>query len=226
MATAGVTYPRIDFEKDIVWCEKNTGLTLAPSQRQALKTTLTSRIVIITGGPGVGKTTLVNSILLILRAKGVKCLSCAPTGRAAKRLTQTTGIEAKTIHRLLGVDPATGRFQRNEDNPLDCDLLIVDETSMVDVQLMYALLRALPKNSALILVGDVDQLPPVGPGNPLRGLIDSDVVPVVRLTEVFRQAATSKIIGGAHLIRQGKMPELRWAESGPELLFRRARRTL
>jgi exodeoxyribonuclease V alpha subunit len=219
LATAGVTYPKIDFEKAVAWCEKKTGKTLAPSQRDALKTVLTSRVVIITGGPGVGKTTLVNSILLILRAKKVKCLLCAPTGRAAKRLTETTGMEAKTIHRLLEVDPATGRFSRNEDKPLDCDLLIVDETSMVDVLLLYALLRALPTTSALIMVGDVDQLPSVGPGNALRDLIDSGVVPVVRLTEVFRQAATSKIIASAHLIRQGKMPELRTAESGSDFHF-------
>src|ERR1039458_8821529 len=219
LAKAGVTYPKINFEKAATWVEKQTGKTLAPSQREALKTVLTSRVAIITGGPGVGKTTLVNSILLILRAKKVKCLLCAPTGRAAKRLTETTGMEAKTIHRLLEVDPATGRFQRNEDKPLDCDLLIVDETSMVDVLLMYALLRALPKNSGLILVGDVDQLPSAGPGNALRELIDSGVVPVVRLTEVFRQAATSKIITNAHLIRQGRMPELRSAESGSDFYF-------
>jgi exodeoxyribonuclease V alpha subunit len=219
LATAGVNYPKIDFDKAVAWCEKKTGKILAPSQRQAMKTTLTSRVAILTGGPGVGKTTLVNSILLILRAKKVKCLLCAPTGRAAKRLTETTGMEAKTIHRLLEVDPATGRFQRNEDKPLECDLLIVDETSMVDVLLMYALLRALPKTSALIMVGDVDQLPSVGPGNALRDLIDSGVVPVVRLTEVFRQAATSKIITSAHLIRLGKMPELRTAESGSDFYF-------
>jgi exodeoxyribonuclease V alpha subunit len=219
LSTAGVIYPKIDFEKAATWVEKKTGKTLAPSQREALKTTLTSRVAVITGGPGVGKTTLVNSILLILRAKKVKCLLCAPTGRAAKRLTETTGMEAKTIHRLLEVDPATGRFQRNEDRPLDCDLLIVDETSMVDVLLMYALLRALPKTSGLILVGDVDQLPSVGPGNALRDLIDSGVVPVVRLTEVFRQAASSNIITSAHLIRQGKMPELRTAEAGSDFHF-------
>jgi len=219
LATAGVTYPKIDFEKAVTWCEKKTGKTLAPSQREALKTVLTSRVAIITGGPGVGKTTLVNSILLILRAKKVKCLLCAPTGRAAKRLTETTGMEAKTIHRLLEVEPATGRFSRNEDNPLDCELLIVDETSMVDVLLMYALLRALPKTSALIMVGDVDQLPSVGPGNALRDLIESGIVPVVRLIEVFRQAASSKIITNAHLIRQGKMPDLWSAESGSDFHF-------
>jgi exodeoxyribonuclease V alpha subunit len=218
-ATASVAYPRIDFEKAIAWCEQRTGKTPAPSQREALKTVLASRVVIITGGPGVGKTTLVNSTLMILRAKRVKCLLCAPTGRAAKRLTETTGLEAKTIHRLLEVDPATGRFLRNDDKPLDSDLLIVDETSMVDVPLMYALLRALPKASALILVGDVDQLPSVGPGNALRDLIESGVVPVVRLTEVFRQAASSRIITNTHLIRQEKMPELRTAESGSDFYF-------
>jgi exodeoxyribonuclease V alpha subunit len=219
LATAQVAYPAIDFEKAIAWCEQRTGKTLAPSQREALTTVLTNRVAIITGGPGVGKTTLVNSILLILRAKRVKCLLCAPTGRAAKRLTETTGLEAKTIHRLLEVDPATGRFVRNEDKPLECDLLIVDETSMVDVLLMHALLRALPKDAGLIMVGDVDQLPSVGPGNALRDLIESGVVPVVRLTEVFRQAASSKIITNAHLIRQGQMPELRTAESGSDFYF-------
>jgi len=219
LAAASPAYPAIDFEKAVQWCEARTGKTLAPSQREALKTVLTSRSAIITGGPGVGKTTLVNSILQILRAKKVKCLLCAPTGRAAKRLTETTGLEAKTIHRLLEVDPATGRFSRNEDNPLECDLLIVDETSMVDVLLMHALLRALARNSALILVGDVDQLPSVGPGNALRDLIESGLVPVVRLTEVFRQAAASRIITSAHLIRQGRMPELRTAEPGSDFHF-------
>ena len=219
LAAARSAYPPIDFEKAVQWCEARTGKTLAPSQREALKTVLGSRAAIVTGGPGVGKTTRVNSILLILRAKKVKCLLCAPTGRAAKRLTETTGMEAKTIHRLLEIDPATGRFSRNEDNPLECDLLVVDETSMLDVPLMCALLRALPKNSALILVGDVDQLPSVGPGNALRDLIESGVVPVVRLTEVFRQAAASKIITVAHLIRQGKMPDFRSAEPSSDCHF-------
>ncbi len=196
-----------------------TGKTLAPSQREALKTVLANRVVIITGGPGVGKTTLVNSILMILNAKKVKCLLCAPTGRAAKRLTETTGVEAKTIHRLLEVDPGTGRFSRNEANPLACGLLVIDETSMVDVPLMHSLVKALPIRSGLILVGDVDQLPSVGPGTVLHDLIESGIVPVVRLTEVFRQAADSQIISNAHRIRQGQMPQLRGSEPTSDFHF-------
>ena len=200
-------FPAIDFEKAVVWCQEKTGKELAPSQRDALKLALTSRALIITGGPGVGKTTLVNAILKILRAKKVQCLLCAPTGRAAKRLAETTGVVAKTIHRLLEVQPATRSFGRNEANPLDCDLLVVDETSMVDVSLMANLLRALPPRASLLLVGDIDQLPSVGPGVVLRHLIESKIVPVVRLTEVFRQAANSRIIINAHRINEGILPE-------------------
>jgi exodeoxyribonuclease V alpha subunit len=200
-------YPPMDLARAVPWCEAKTGRELAPSQRAALEKALGSRALVITGGPGVGKTTLVNSLLLILRAKKVRCLLCAPTGRAAKRLSETTGMEAQTIHRLLEFNAGSGGFVRNEDRPLDCDLLVVDETSMVDVPLMHKLLRALPAPAHLLLVGDVDQLPSVGPGSVLADIIASGVIPVVRLTEVFRQAAHSRIIRNAHRINRGELPE-------------------
>jgi exodeoxyribonuclease V alpha subunit len=165
-------------------------------------------VLVMTGGPGVGKTTIVKAILRILSAKGVRLLLCAPTGRAAKRMTEATGFEAKTIHRLLEVDPKGGGFKRGDDNPLDCDLLVVDETSMVDVMLMQALMKAVPEMAALLIVGDIDQLPSVGPGQVLADVISSGAVPVVRLSEVFRQAAQSRIITSAHRINQGSIPDL------------------
>jgi len=206
LARAPANYPPIDLEKAIAWCQQRSGKILAESQREALVQALRHRVLVITGGPGVGKTTLMNSILMILGAKKVKCLLCAPTGRAAKRLSQATGMEAKTIHRMLEVIPATGRFARNRRNPLQCDLLVVDECSMLDVPLMSNLLAAHPPGGSLILVGDVDQLPSVGPGMVLHHVIASGVVPVVRLIEVFRQSKDSRIITTAHEVNHGKAP--------------------
>ena len=196
----------IDAEKAIPWVETKTGLTLSNSQREAVELALKSKVVVITGGPGVGKTTLVNSILLTIRAKQMRVTLCAPTGRAAKRLSESTGIEAKTIHRLLEFDPKIFGFKRNKDNQLDTDLVVIDESSMVDIALMNKLLSAVPTKAALMIVGDVDQLPSVGPGSVLSDIIDSEVVPTVRLTEIFRQAASSKIIVNAHRINKGEMP--------------------
>jgi exodeoxyribonuclease V alpha subunit len=199
--------PSIDFEKAITWCEQRTKKQLAQSQREALRQVLKNRLSVVTGGPGVGKTTLIQSLLTIVRAKRIRCVLCAPTGRAAKRLTEATGMEAKTIHRLLEVQRGSGRFARNENHPLDCDLLVIDESSMVDVPLISDLLRAIPRHANVILVGDVDQLPSVGPGTVLRDIIESGAAPVVRLTEIFRQAADSQIVTNAHRIKNGEMPE-------------------
>jgi exodeoxyribonuclease V alpha subunit len=218
LANGSLPWPWIDPEKAIPWVARRTGLALADSQTQALRTALLSKALVITGGPGVGKTTLVNSLLKILIAKGTAVALCAPTGRAAKRLSESTGIEAKTIHRLLETDPRTGGFRRNLEKPLDCNLLVIDETSMVDVPLMRSVLRAVPNRAALLLVGDVDQLPSVGPGQVLADIIDSGAVPVVRLTEVFRQAAESRIVTNAHRINQGVMPEISAAE-GSDFYF-------
>ena len=196
----------IDSAKAIPWVESKLNLTLAESQKEAVASALKSKVMVITGGPGVGKTTIVKAILTILKAKGLSIQLCAPTGRAAKRLSESSGYEAKTIHRMLEIDPSTMEFKRNEERPLECDLLVADECSMVDVPLANNLLKAVSTHSALIIVGDVDQLPSVGPGAFLSDLIDSGAVPVIRLTEVFRQAATSWIIKAAHQINHGLMP--------------------
>ena len=219
LANGSLPWPFIDPEKALPWIEQKTGLSLAESQVAAIRLALQSKVLVITGGPGVGKTTIVNSILRILAAKGVSLLLCAPTGRAAKRMTEATGFEAKTIHRLLEVDPKMGGFKRGSDNPLECDLLVVDETSMVDIMLMQALMRAVPDHAALLIVGDIDQLPSVGPGQVLADIIASGSVPVVRLTEVFRQAAHSRIITSAHQINRGAIPDLSRPEGDSDFYF-------
>jgi exodeoxyribonuclease V alpha subunit len=185
--------------------ERQMGLTLAATQREALRQAATQKVLVVTGGPGTGKTTIVRGILEIFRARSLRCALAAPTGRAAKRLAEATGQEARTLHRLLEFDH-TGP-KRLAENLLELDLLIVDETSMVDIVLMYQLLRALPAHACLVLVGDVDQLPSVGPGTVLADIIASGAVPVVRLTEIFRQAQESGIVRAAHAIHQGEMPE-------------------
>ncbi len=197
-----------DTEEFVTTLCADLGVNLADLQRTAVLDTLQHRVLILTGGPGTGKTTTTRAILEAqLRCKR-KVLLASPTGRAAKRLTEVTGETALTIHRLLEVDPTSFTFKRNQDHTLECDTVIIDEVSMVDLQLAFSLVRALPKDAQLILVGDADQLPSVGAGNVLRDLIDSGEVPVVRLTEVFRQAAESTIITNAHRVNHGEMPEL------------------
>ncbi len=208
LAEAGSPEPPIDAGKAIPWVEEKTGRQLSSSQHEALRTALGARALVITGGPGVGKTTLLQSLLKILTAKKLKCLLAAPTGRAAQRLAEATGLEAVTLHRLLEFQPGRGGFQRNASNPLEGDAVVVDEVSMVDVPLMSRLLDALPRKARLILVGDADQLPSVGPGLVLGDVILSGIIPVVHLREIFRQAGDSRIISGAHAINRGEMPDI------------------
>ena len=219
LANGTLPWAWIDPDKALPWVADRIGLALAESQIAAIRLALMSKVLVMTGGPGVGKTTIIRAVLRILSAKSVKLLLCAPTGRAAKRMTEATGFEARTIHRLLEVDTKGGGFKRGEDNPLDCDLLVVDEASMVDVMLMQALLKAVPDRAALLIVGDIDQLPSVGPGQVLADVISSGAVPVVRLTEVFRQAAQSRIITSAHRINQGSIPDLSPPEAESDFYF-------
>ncbi|HJV34949.1 ATP-dependent RecD-like DNA helicase [Geomonas sp.] len=206
LSAGSLPWPEIVAEKAIPWVESHTGVTLSASQRDAVRLALDSKVVVITGGPGVGKTTLVNSILAIIRARQIRVTLCAPTGRAAKRLSESTGLEAKTIHRLLEFDPQSMGFKRTREHPIDTDLVVMDEASMVDVVLMNKLLAAIPDRAALVMVGDVDQLPSVGPGCVLSDLIESGAIPTVRLVEIFRQAASSRIIVNAHRINRGELP--------------------
>ncbi|MCR4658064.1 MAG: ATP-dependent RecD-like DNA helicase [Lachnospiraceae bacterium] len=186
---------------------RKTGMSYDTVQMRAIESAVQSKIMILTGGPGTGKTTTTLGIITAFRESGADILLAAPTGRAAKRLSEATGMEAKTIHRLLETKPPEG-YQRNEENPLEGDVLIIDECSMIDIMLMYNLLKAVPDSMTLILVGDIDQLPSVGAGNVLRDLIDSDCFLVVRLTKIFRQAQSSRIITNAHRINAGKMPDI------------------
>lgn len=199
--------PPVIIDKAIAWAEEKIGFKLAPAQRTAVAGALQHKVSVITGGPGVGKTTLVRAIIQILLAKKVKVSLCAPTGRAAKRLTETTGLEAKTIHRMLEFEPGTGRFKYGPKAPLEGDVFIVDESSMLDLPLATALIKALPRHAALVLVGDVDQLPSVGPGSVLKDIIASGCFPVAHLNEIFRQAEGSSIVMNAHAVNRGEMPE-------------------
>jgi exodeoxyribonuclease V alpha subunit len=208
LASLPAAYPPIVEDAALAWVMKKTGKELAESQQRAVREALRQRLLIITGGPGVGKTTILRSILLILQSKQVRLVLAAPTGRAAKRLSESTGLEAKTLHRLLEYQ-GEGRWGRHRGKPLAGDLFVIDEASMIDAPLMAQLLSALPEGAHLLIVGDADQLPSVGPGMVLHDLIASGAVPCVKLTEIFRQAASSRIITSAHAINRGQVPDLK-----------------
>ncbi len=215
---AGHSFPEPrGLDRQIQAIAKESGIEYSEEQTQAIREAATSGLLLITGGPGTGKTTILRGILELLGQNQLRCLLAAPTGRAAKRLTEVTGEDASTIHRLLeaGIDPATGKmfFARDAENPLKCDAVIVDEMSMVDVSLLYSLLQAIPTGKRLILVGDPDQLPPVGPGFPFGDMLRSGNLPTVRLTEIFRQAQKSLIVMNAHRVNQGEMPDLKCVSS-------------
>ena len=206
----------VNVDEAMVWVQKDLNIAFSAKQLDAVKASIHHKIMIITGGPGTGKTTIINAIIRIARRMGQRVLLAAPTGRAAKRMAETTGQEAKTLHRLLEYSFSAGQsggFKRDESNPLDADLIIIDEVSMVDTLLMHHFLKAVPKKATLILVGDVDQLPSVGPGNVLKDIIDSGVIETVRLDEIFRQSQRSMIIVNAHRINHGEMPILDASEA-------------
>ena len=208
LQSAPLPWSDIDISAALQNVEEKNGITLSSSQQQAFAKALSNKITIITGGPGVGKTTLLHSILQIFSANKMRLALCAPTGRAAKKMHEATGFEAKTIHRLLNINQETGLFTYGETLPLSCDVIVVDEVSMVDIPIMYALLKAIPMHAALILVGDQDQLSSVGPGQVLADLIASKAIPFIHLTQTFRQAAASEIISVSQSINKGILPPL------------------
>ena len=215
-----------DTEGLICKAEEEMGISLAENQREAVRAAIENGVCVITGGPGTGKTTTINTIIRIFEESGLITAIAAPTGRAAKRIAETSGVEAKTIHRLLeytfmGEDETVMRFGRNLENPLEADVIIIDEASMIDILLMNALLNGIKDGARLILVGDADQLPPVGAGNVLRDIIDSEMVHVVRLKEIFRQARESLIIVNAHRINHGEYPFINEKEKDFFLLQRK-----
>lgn len=196
----------IHAEKAIEWVQSQLSITLAEKQKEAIKNAIENKVLVITGGPGTGKSTIISAIIKIFSELRINILLAAPTGRAAKRMSEITGYEAKTIHRLLKFRPGTGEYEFNENNPLKCNVLIVDEASMIDTILMHHLLKAIPIHTTFIMVGDINQLPSVGAGNVLADIIASQVVPVVKLNEIFRQAQESQIIVNAHRINNGLFP--------------------
>jgi exodeoxyribonuclease V alpha subunit len=204
------TIRKIDSEKAIQWVQEKLSITLADKQIEAVQRAAENKVMVITGGPGTGKTTIINAILKIFSAIKARIMLAAPTGRAAKRMSEATGHEAKTLHRMLEYNMRKGGFQKNEDYPLDCNLLIIDEASMIDTLLMHHLLKAIPVTATFIMVGDVNQLPSVGPGNVLKDIIDSGLASVVQLNEIFRQAKESSIIVNAHKINEGIIPNLKY----------------
>jgi exodeoxyribonuclease V alpha subunit len=200
---------KIDTDRAIEWIQTKLDITLAQRQIEAIRCAVEDKVLVVTGGPGTGKTTIINAVLKIIARLGVDVMLAAPTGRAAKRMSEATGHEAKTIHRMLEYSIKRGGFQRNQDRPLKCDLLIVDEASMIDTILMHHLLKAIPPQATFIMVGDVDQLPSVGAGNVLKDIIDSGAVKMIELNEIFRQAQESSIVISAHKINNGELPSLK-----------------
>ncbi len=219
LSTAPKSIRNLTGENALRWVQGQLDITLAENQAQAIRCALENKIMVITGGPGTGKTTIINAVLKIFSKLGVRTLLAAPTGRAAKRMSETSGHEAKTIHRLLEYSFTQGGFQKNEEKPLNCDLLILDEVSMIDTILMHHLLKAIPTFATVVLVGDVNQLPSVGAGNVLNDIIASGTIPVVELNEIFRQAQESRIVVNAHNINRGILPKFETHEPGNDFYF-------